>query len=463
MGIDAGFDMVPRLSKEKKDQQAWESFINSIRDYYKDDPQVEIKPHCIEFNAGEHPTLPFQGHKFLRFSSKVSGRIAESTGVSKYIDMVTRIAKIFWGSRVQYWNEAADQWGHYDWNEVYASMKTYQEPQPAPTTIETVDQALANLQLTLFEVRQIPGKGRGLVATSDIARGTRIVSEKPLFTIDSMPQLKIEEIIAAKIKALPKEQQRQYLSLHNNFPGRRPFTGIARTNCLPCGSGSTVGAVYPTICLINHSCLPNACNNWNEDDEIETIHAVRPISAGEEITIDYSNAGPSDVRQAKLRDSFGIDCDCTVCSLPKQELEASDCRRLEIQRLDEAIGDALRMMSSPNLSLADCQSLARVLEEEYGDTTTPLKARVYYDAFQICVAHSDRVRASAFAEKAYEVRVICEGDDSPLTKRMKCLAEDPTSHSNFGGYSKRWKGSDKFSPSSLSTTEFDLWLWRHAN
>ncbi|KAI1396977.1 SET domain-containing protein [Hypoxylon fuscum] len=327
---------------------------------------------------------------------------------------------------------------------------------------ETVNKVFANLHLTLFEIQQIPGKGRGLLATSDIAKGTRIVSEKPLFTINSMAQPTLEEVLAKKLKALPKEQQRQFLSLHNNFPGPYPFSGIVKTNCLPCGVGSPIGGAYPTICLINHSCLPNAHCNWNEDYEVETVHATSLIKAGEEITINYSDEGPSYVRQARLRKSFGFDCNCIVCSLPKQELEASDARRLEIQRLDEAIGDPVRMRDRPSASLADCRSLANIIKEEYGDPMDPLYARLYYDAFQICAGHGDRVRASVFAEKAYKIRVMCEGEDSSLTKRTKRFADDPTSHSTFGVYSKKWKGPGKFSPSSLDAADFEAWLWRRA-
>jgi hypothetical protein len=123
MGIDAGFDMVPRLSKGVVDKYNWECFITCIKDLYKDDGQVEIRPNYILFKAGEHPTLPFEGHKFLRFSSKVSGSTAARTGV----DTVTRIAKRHVGSRAQYWNEAFDRYGRYNWNEVHESFKSYEQ------------------------------------------------------------------------------------------------------------------------------------------------------------------------------------------------------------------------------------------------------------------------------------------------------------------------------------------------
>lgn len=59
MGIDAGFDMVPRLSKGDVYVYNWGRFIESIKDLSKDDTQVGIKPNYTKFKAGEHPQFPF--------------------------------------------------------------------------------------------------------------------------------------------------------------------------------------------------------------------------------------------------------------------------------------------------------------------------------------------------------------------------------------------------------------------
>ena len=84
--------------------------------------RVEILQNIILFKAGEHPSLPFEGHKFLRFSAKISGA---SSGVEGYISKVTSIAKVHFGSRVQDWHEGLDRCGHYDWNEVRKSILSY--------------------------------------------------------------------------------------------------------------------------------------------------------------------------------------------------------------------------------------------------------------------------------------------------------------------------------------------------
>ncbi len=168
-----------------------------------------------------------------------------------------------------------------------------------------------------------------------------------------------------------------------------------------------IGGIYPTICLINHSCLPNAHNSWNSDTKGETIHAIRHINAGEEITISYDKGGPSDSRRTHLKDAFEFDCNCSVCSLPLPELQIIDARRLQIQYLDDAIGDPNRVMERPDDCLADCHSLLQVLEEEFHRGASI--ARLYYDAFQMSITHGDQARASVFAERGYKSRVICEG------------------------------------------------------
>jgi hypothetical protein len=262
----------------------------------------------------------------------------------------------------------------------------------------------------------------------------------------------------AKLKAMSELSQRQFLALHNNFPGKYPFSGIVKTNALPCGSGSPIGGVYSTLCFINHSSIPNVHNNWNSAEEHETIHAIRMIEKGAEITISYDHGGASSERQAFLKESFGFSCTCSDCTLSFSSLQASDNRRIQIQSLDEAIGDPIRMMSRPHESLRDCYSLLQVLEQEFDGNAGALIARLYYDAFQISIAHGDQARASIFAERACKARVICEGGDSPETLRVKSLSLKPAQHSSFGIYSRKWKTTRELIPKGLDTVEFNKWF-----
>ncbi|KAF7933477.1 hypothetical protein EAE99_003362 [Botrytis elliptica] len=442
MGVDAGFDMYPRLSKGIVDRHNWGRFIELIKEYYKDDTQVEIKPNYIIFKAGEHPQLPFEGHKFLLFSSKVSGSIAADTNVESYIDTVTGFAQANFGYRVWFWHEGADQSGVYNWTEVHESIRSYQQLQPdkleTPSSIAQLlsgTDPIAELGIAPFEIKHIIGKGKGLVARVNISKGTRIICEKPLLKAGPMPHDELEAFLATKLKAMSRESQRQFLSLHNNFPGKNPFSGIFKTNALPCGSGSPIGSIYPTVCLINHSCMPNAHNSWDSAKEHETIHAIRSIERGAEVTISYDYGGTS----------------------------SDDNRRTQIKNLDDAIGDPFRMKSNPQESLRDCYSLIQVLDQEFDGCTDRLIARPYYDAFQISIAHGDQARASILAERAYKARVICEGEDSPETLRAKSLALKPAVHNSFGVYSRKWKSARDSVPKGLDTIQFDRWLFRQKN
>lgn len=109
------------------DTNNWSRFIESVKQHYKDDAQVEILPSHILFKAGEHPRLPFEGHKFLRFSPNVSGRIATESGVWSYINTVKAFAKAEFGLRIQSWSECADQLGYYSWREVNESFRSYEQ------------------------------------------------------------------------------------------------------------------------------------------------------------------------------------------------------------------------------------------------------------------------------------------------------------------------------------------------
>ena len=193
------------------------------------------------------------------------------------------------------------------------------------------------VETRVVKVVDIPGKGRGVIACADIAAGTLLLSEKPLFTNTFTGyggSKDLEAFFAARLKSLTKEQQKQFLTLHNANPDMPPFAGTFKTNALPCGSGSMIGGVYPTICRINHSCLPNAQNTWHEDRRQLTIYAIRPIKLGDEITIPYHEGGPKAERQADLQNNFGFTCTCELCSLPLINQSESDVRQRKIKQLD---------------------------------------------------------------------------------------------------------------------------------
>ncbi|KAK6362553.1 hypothetical protein TWF730_000011 [Orbilia blumenaviensis] len=460
MPAPAGFDLSPPLSSPE-DQALWANFILKLQSLYKP-PLIELREDYISFYAGKFARIPFDGQNFLCFSFTITNSNIntcnddgndndDNSDKQKYSHELWRVAEAaeesFGKERIHRWIDAADKQRVYSWREVKESVKKYKKP---------------GLR-QIFSIQTIPNKGRGLIATVDIPIGTRILAESPLFTQTSFTLLEtLEETLKAKVSHLTPLQQSQFLALHNKYTAPYPlYTGIFRTNALPCGVDSPVGAVYPTICLMNHDCLPNTTHFWNENIQQETIHATRFIPAGSELTISYATSDPRDSRRQKLQNSFNFLCTCSLCSLLPSEIFKSDTRRGKITNLDSQIGNGDRVMNNPTDCLQACHTVSELLKEEYPGCYQPLLARTYYDAFQICITHGDQARATVFAGRLYDMRILCEGEDSPETEKAQRLRENPEGHRNFGA-SRRWKKGKGMVPKGLDEKEFEKWLWKLA-
>ncbi|TKX18743.1 SET domain-containing protein 12 [Elsinoe australis] len=313
---------------------------------------------------------------------------------------------------------------------------------------------------SLHNIQEIPGKGRGVIATVFIPKGTRIISEPPLFRVRREGSSKdLQKTILKKVASLDNEQQQQFFDLHDAFyDASDSYLGRVRTNALPLGSNSLEGGIFLESSRINHSCIQNAQHTWNEDLQRLTVHALRDISEGEEVTIFYLSDRPNHrARSEALFSSFRFTCSCSLCSLPDNERQKSDKNLDEIKRLDESIGDGITILSAPLQALHDVRKLLDLLSDEgIADASVP---RAYYDAFQIAVMHSDLARGSMFAERAAATRVLVEGNDSPTVRKMQRFAEDPSNHPGYG-YTEKWKTTTVDVRTVLDKGECEGWLWR---
>lgn len=305
----------------------------------------------------------------------------------------------------------------------------------------------------LYELRDVPGKGKGLIATRLLTPGTCIIDEPALFTTETLTNPStMDKDLGSIVKALPRDDQRAFLSLHNNFPGQpSPFSNIVRSNGYPLGPSSEIGGIFLETARMNHSCLPNAQHAWNAKLARMLVHVVREIQAGQEITLSYILGGPSSVRQPELKTYFGFDCACELCSLPAQRKKLSDERLSKAQKLDAGIGDQDRVKRVPERALTDCRALLEIYRAE--EILDLRLARLYYDAFQICALHSDAARASVFARREMEARIVCEGPDSVEAAKTEVFVEAPEKFEGFGA-TRKWKTdvSDR--------RDSEEWLWR---
>ena len=211
-----------------------------------------------------------------------------------------------------------------------------------------------------FKLVEIPGKGKGLVATSRLPAGTILIEESPLITTNEINPVRE---VASEFRRLNDEQKNQVLSLHDPGPASQHgrilqfgFTDVnelekkvARIfllNCLGlCHGEAYLGnrrGLYDVVSRINHSCAPNAVWTWVKGDKsrvVKQVRIVREIKEGEEILVRYwgmDRFASRDERQARLRE-WNFTCICEVCELNGDELSQNEKTRKKIRDMKETM------------------------------------------------------------------------------------------------------------------------------
>ncbi|PGH26701.1 hypothetical protein AJ80_01647 [Polytolypa hystricis UAMH7299] len=316
----------------------------------------------------------------------------------------------------------------------------------------------------MYALQDVPGKRKGLVAMEKISKGTRILSEEAVVTVtESISSERLRTSIRQQVEALSEHQRRAFLSLHNIHPygnAAEQYLGIVRTNYLPAEAVGDKGAIFLEACRINHACDNNAQKNYNERIKRHTVHALRDINKGEEITITY--LGPLKNRKARqeaLQDKFGFTCLCRLCSLPLEQSQESD-RRLEgIHRLDGVINQlgTEGILVSPLRTLRYFDQQVRLYNEQGREDVG--FAHAFVNAAQLAIANSDLVRGHIFAERAASVWKTTLGGDSTQAIEHGALAQDPLKYELYG-ISMKWKTKVGVTPQGLEPSDFEDWLWR---
>ncbi|KAL2067522.1 hypothetical protein VTL71DRAFT_1947 [Oculimacula yallundae] len=299
----------------------------------------------------------------------------------------------------------------------------------------------------LFEIRTIPGRGRGLFPLVNLTKGTLILAETPFFTLLNIDIFNpTESSLLQKVSVLTSKQERQFRSLHNNYAGEEPtLVSIARTNVLDITP--EIDAIYPTFSLLNHSCVPNAHYSWNKNIQKGTLHAIGDIKAGEEITISYGD---------HPRGHGDFKCSCTLCTSLPPEMAHSDTQRNRLITLRTQIMHRLTIQHENCLS--DLREMKGLLQDIYRNSPGTALAWVYFTASEVAASQSDLARASVFAERAYEARVVCEGVIHQLVLWCGKVGADLRLHEGYGSTDFRETSVDMV-PLGLGVEEFEEWLW----
>ena len=202
---------------------------------------------------------------------------------------------------------------------------------------------IGKAETSCLRVKNIRKKGKGCVAACAVPRGEPVARERALLV---MPRtcLSPRQLVNAATNKMTPNQRAAFFALHScNSADPDDALSIISTNSflVPGVPGHDVlySAVFETFSRLNHrcrifasfpsacagtnkrgaaSCCPNAMFRWDRGTFSGEIRALRPISAGEEVTISYFQGimEPGAVtheRQKFLLKCYNFKCACPVC------------------------------------------------------------------------------------------------------------------------------------------------------
>lgn len=233
-----------------------------------------------------------------------------------------------------------------------------------------------------YTIVDIPGKGKGVVATRKINQFETIMKTFPVVIADNafFPQEEGDtgqgNSRARKFFQKALEQLGDIDKVKTMARSRKGkvhlLEDVVRTNSFGMTiNGRGCKGMYPEIARLNHACDPNAFPRFTSKDLAMTAVATRDIMPGEEITISYIPLGmPSSYRAKSLR-NWNFECTCGLCQAPKQAVEASDSRREHLVELFAAMQDPstthdqLVEMTREFIELAQVERLITKIGEYY--------------------------------------------------------------------------------------------------
>ncbi|ERS99739.1 hypothetical protein HMPREF1624_03103 [Sporothrix schenckii ATCC 58251] len=286
-----------------------------------------------------------------------------------------------------------------------------------------------------YRVEAMPGKGFGVVATKYLNRGDLIMSTTASVVIDyalfeSIPDEDVVRMQTVAVDSLPPRHHARFMNLstHAATEGHEQIVNkILATNAFDIETDDDdergYFVVFPEISRLNHDCRPNADYHFDYDTLTQHIHAVRPIAAGEEITVSYMDLiKPRKARMDKLKHTWGFECGCSLCTQNRPMTRASDARIAQILDLRDEFRDytvtsrATPQMAELFISLFEQERLDAMLYEAYS------YAAVEYNG------DGEPWLATKYARLAIEAGLMSVGTHDADVVEMRQLAADPWKH-----------------------------------
>ena len=251
------------------------------------------------------------------------------------------------------------------------------------------------------------------------------MAESPLAICSKHPRRHQDaRVFARTVDRLLPAQRAAFYDLSQSelvYGTRKTAEGVWRSNAYPTvehEDGRTEAAVFAHVCRVNHACAPNAHIAWSKSLAKQTVHAVREIAAGEEITVSYAVPGTAcAARRLHLRNTFGFECDCPLCALTGAEMQASDVRQARLGELSALLARA------PSSGGSSTQTVGLVTEKLHLLQAEGLPVEwAHMDmvtAFTSCCSRGEFASARPWMQQAIEAAQTMLGEDSKVVKDLE--------------------------------------------
>ncbi|KAK4451375.1 hypothetical protein QBC34DRAFT_483919 [Podospora aff. communis PSN243] len=277
-----------------------------------------------------------------------------------------------------------------------------------------------------YYVKEMPGKGIGLVANRTIKSGDVIMQTTPAMLVQFGPHLDFDgetriQLYERAAKRLPKKTYEdfmkqwgvdEYIKIDRNsfrlfINGEQNFSGHL--------------AVYPEVARMNHDCRPNI--HYRMDNITHYSVAVQDIQPGEELTVSYIDGHMSRKDRQKRLDDWDFKCKCAQCTMSDEDVAASDARMERIYAIEADLEKMVAGKMKINTDLAD-----ELLELYVKERFFTYIGQAYTRAALLHSLMGHEKETKELAKKAAEAMLREYGPDNSDSKAMKLLSEDMTAH-----------------------------------